>query len=76
MLRLPRMAGNLRVVTDDDAEWLSTTAAARMIGVHRDTLKRYEDRDGLIRSARTPHGQRRYLRADVQALLVGLRRRW
>ena len=53
----------------DSGDLLSVTAAAKLIGVHRDTLKRYEDRDHLIASVRTPTGHRRYRRAEVQALM-------
>jgi DNA-binding transcriptional MerR regulator len=49
---------------------LTASAAAKLIGVHRDTLKRYEDRDHLITSVRTPYGHRRYRRSDVEKLLT------
>jgi DNA-binding transcriptional MerR regulator len=48
---------------------LTAADAAKIIGVHRDTLKRYEDRDHLISSIRTPYNHRRYRRGDVEALL-------
>jgi DNA-binding transcriptional MerR regulator len=48
---------------------LAAARAASLIGVHRDTLKRYEDRDQLITSIRTPKGHRRYRRGDVLALI-------
>ncbi len=53
----------------DPDDLLPAAAAAKLIGVHRDTLKRYEDRDHLIESLRTPSGHRRYRRSDVEALL-------
>lgn len=57
-----------QATADRDDELLPVTAAAALIGVHRDTLKRYEDRDHLITSIRTPSGHRRYRRGDVEAL--------
>lgn len=53
---------------DPADDLLPAAAAAALIGVHRDTLKRYEDRDHLIISIRTPTGHRRYRRGDVEAL--------
>lgn len=43
--------------------------AAALIGVSRDTLKRWEAKD-RIRSLRTPDNHRRYRRGDVEALLT------
>jgi DNA-binding transcriptional MerR regulator len=54
--------------TGDDL--LAPSIAAALIGVSRDTLKRYEDRDGLISSVRTPSGHRRYRRSEVEALIT------
>ncbi len=39
-----------------------------MIGVHPDTIKRWEA-SGRLSSFRLPNGHRRYNRADVAALL-------
>ena len=33
-------------------------------------IERYEDRDGLIESVRTPSGHRRYRRSEVEALIT------
>jgi excisionase family DNA binding protein len=41
--------------------------AAKSLGVHESTVRRYADR-GLIDSARLPSGVRRLRRADVDAL--------
>jgi MerR family transcriptional regulator/heat shock protein HspR len=49
-------------------ELLSTAAAARVIGVHPQTLRSYE-RDGLIEAVRTPGNQRRFRLGDLQQLL-------
>ncbi len=47
---------------------VSVGAAAQMIGVHPDTIKRWEA-SGRLSSFRLPNGHRRYNRADVAALL-------
>lgn len=41
--------------------------ASERLGVHPDTLRRWEDA-GRISSTRTPGNQRRYLVTDVEAL--------
>ena len=41
--------------------------AARRLGVHENTVRRYADR-GLIRAIRLPSGVRRVRRADIEAL--------
>lgn len=47
---------------------LQVGEAAQMLGVHPDTLKRWE-RAGHIASTRTPTGHRRFRRDDVEALI-------
>lgn len=42
--------------------------ATRILGVDASTLRRWE-RDGQIRSVRTPGGHRRFTRSDLEALL-------
>lgn len=54
-------------VKPEDLLW--SAAAARLIGVSRQTLYRYEDQ-GFITSFRTPSGHRRYVRSEVEALLT------
>lgn len=54
--------------TETEPEWLNIGDAARLIGVHPDTLRRYEAA-GRISAQRTPSGHRRFRRADVEALL-------
>ena len=50
-------------------EFLPPSEAAALIGISRDTIKRWE-KDGRITSMRTPLGHRRYRRADVEKLLT------
>lgn len=49
---------------------LTPSEAARILGVHADTLKRWAD-DGKVAYWRTPGGWRRFRREDIEALLVG-----
>lgn len=50
-----------------DAKVLIISAAARMAGMHPQTLRQY-DRLGLVEAARTPGGGRRYSVRDVEML--------
>ncbi|QBC87350.1 MerR family transcriptional regulator [Mycobacterium avium] len=50
-------------------ELISPGEAAALLGVHVDTVKRWE-RDGRISSLRTPLNHRRYRRGDVEKLLT------
>lgn len=50
-----------------DAPHMSIREAARRLGVHDNTVRRYADR-GLVRAVRLPSGVRRLLRDDVEAL--------
>lgn len=52
----------------NNADHLPVSAAAALIGISGDTLKRWE-RAGRISSFRTPTGHRRFRRDDVLALL-------
>jgi len=45
-------------------EYLSVTAAARFVGVHRTTVWKWI-RAGVLRSFETPNGRVRVLRADL-----------
>ena len=49
---------------------LSVRAAADLLGVHVDTVRRWTS-DGRLAETRTPGGHRRIARADVEALLAG-----
>lgn len=48
---------------------LRLSDAAAIIGVHPETLRRWADA-GKVRTFRTPGGQRRFYRADVENLLI------
>lgn len=50
------------------ADRLTIRQAATLLNVHPETLRRWE-RAGRITPERTPTGHRRYIRADVEALL-------
>lgn len=47
---------------------VSIGQAARMLGVHSDTLRRWES-EGKIQALRTRGGHRRYRVSDIQAIL-------
>lgn len=51
------------------ATHLRLSDAAAIIGVHPETLRRWADA-GKVRSFRTPGGQRRFDRVDVENLLT------
>src|SRR5919112_4801738 len=44
---------------------LNIAALARRTGVHADTIRKWEQRYGVLRPERTAGGQRRYTEADV-----------
>ncbi len=46
---------------------LRLAEAAALLDVHPDTLRRWAD-EGKVRSLRTPGGQRRFTRADIDAV--------
>ena len=51
-------------VPSDDAKVLIISVAARMAGMHPQTLRQY-DRMGLVQPGRAPGGGRRYSERDV-----------
>jgi excisionase family DNA binding protein len=52
-----------------DSEWLTTAEAARMLGVHVSTLRRWSDL-GLVPTLRMGQaGKRRYRRTDIVKLV-------
>jgi len=55
-------------MTLPDTKWLSLSEAARLLGVHPSTLRRWADR-GSIPVSVTPGGHRRFLEADLAALV-------
>lgn len=59
--------------TEIAEQYLRIGEAAALIHVHPDTLRRSADR-GEVAFIRTPGGERRFLRADLDALMSGGRR--
>lgn len=53
-------------------QYISPGEAARMLGVHRDSIRRYSDL-GLIEAIRTPGGQRRIDRESVENVIQARR---
>lgn len=51
------------------AVFVRPAVATELLGVHRNTLLRWEA-DGLIRPRRLPGGHRRYLLGDLRKLLA------
>ena len=49
----------------DSRKFVSIKEASKMLGVHSETLRRWE-RSGKIKCGRTPGGTRRYLLSDIQ----------
>lgn len=45
-----------------------TAEAAKMLGVHPSTLRRWDEKGILRPSIRTPTGERRYTEADLEAV--------
>ncbi|MDR7422060.1 MAG: helix-turn-helix domain-containing protein [Armatimonadota bacterium] len=58
----------MKALGDQDARWLSLGEAASRLGVDEATLRHWAD-TGRIRTFRTPGGHRRFLAADLGALL-------
>lgn len=50
---------------------LSTSQAARQLGVSLSTIRRWSDM-GYLRAYRTPGGQRRFSREQIEAFLASL----
>ena len=44
-----------------------TAEAARLLGIHPSTLRRWDEKGILRPSIRTPTGERRYTEADIEA---------
>jgi excisionase family DNA binding protein len=53
-----------------DKEWLSSTEASKLLGIHQTTLRRWADA-GDIPCFRTPGGHRRFKAADLVAWMEG-----
>lgn len=54
----------------ESREYLRLSEAAAALGVHPDTLRRWADK-GRVPVTRTPGGERRFARADVEAVYQG-----
>ena len=62
----PEVAAHATRADDDSSRTgLNISALARRTGVAPDTLRKWEQRYGIIRPTRTPGGQRRYSEVDV-----------
>lgn len=48
-------------------ELMQVREAARVLGVHENTLRRWEER-GLLRAVRLPSGVRRFRAEDIEAV--------
>jgi excisionase family DNA binding protein len=46
---------------------LRLSEAAALLGIHPDTLRRWAD-EGKVPTVRTPGGERRFYRADIEAV--------
>lgn len=55
--------------TYSEADYLAVGDAAALLNVSVATVRRWEKR-GAIQAVRTPGNQRRFRRADVEALLI------
>jgi putative resolvase len=51
----------------DKDEWLNSSQAARLIGCHAQSIRRWE-KEGKIKAYRTPGNQRRFKRSEVEQL--------
>lgn len=59
--------------TPESSEYsLTVGEAAKLVYLSTDTIRRYADK-GILRSVRTPGGQRRFAREDVLSLLTSER---
>jgi excisionase family DNA binding protein len=52
-------------------ELIQVRQAARMLGVHENTIRRWEQR-GLLRAARLPSGVRRFRAEDIEAVRASM----
>jgi excisionase family DNA binding protein len=58
---------------DPDDPWLALGAAARLVGVGPDTLRRWAD-SGKVQAYQTPGGHRRFLRSSLEEMINAPRR--
>ena len=52
-------------ISSTPVQWLDLAEAARFLGIHFTTLRRWAD-DGKVPCVRTPGGRRRFTRSDLQ----------
>ena len=50
-------------------EWLTTPHAARLLGVHPQTLKKWSDMGMLTYHQTSPRGRRRFRRAELDRFI-------
>ena len=56
-----------RVDQENQPELISLTAAAKLLGIHQNTLRNWADK-GLIAHVRLPSGHRRFTFAEIRRL--------
>ena len=49
---------------------LTLSEVAQLLRVHANTLRRW-DREGILKALRTPGGQRRYRKSDIDTIIEG-----
>lgn len=59
----------MRPRSSEEPHWLTLKEASALLGVHPTTLRTWAN-DGYVRTFRTPGGHRRFLRADVEAMMA------
>jgi excisionase family DNA binding protein len=57
--------------TDQKQEFLTSSQAAKLIGVHPNTLRGYADQN-LVPHVRLPGGHRRFQQSDVKSFIARL----
>ena len=57
------------VVVESQDEWLALGAASRLVGVDRDTLRRWAD-EGRVEVYHTPGGHRRFQRRSLERMIA------
>ena len=67
------MTGDAAKPSSPDDPWLPIGAAARLVGVGPDTLRRWAD-GGKVQSYQTAGGHRRFLRSSLEAMTSTPRR--
>jgi excisionase family DNA binding protein len=55
---------------DRQGNYIDIGKAAARLGVHRETLRRWDRAGDVIQAKRTPGGYRRFLESDIDRLLT------